>query len=408
MSRHYIVIGGGAAGYFAAVNLKRLCPEDKVTILEKGNKVLSKVRISGGGRCNVTHACFENGLLVQHYPRGSKALRGAFSRFSVADTIAWYEERGVKLKTEPDGRMFPETDDSSTIINCLMNEADKFGVELKLGADVKKIIPAESGFSLEMNGGGTLHADKLLIATGGSPKLESYNWMKELGHQISFPVPSLFTFNTPQSPLTKLMGLSVPDAQVKIEGLPLVSNGPLLITHWGFSGPSILRLSALAARELQERNYIFDIRISWTGTKKEEEIRLRFSEVRMIWNTRQIAVHPLFDLPKRLWEYLVEQAGIEPEMKWADLPKKNMNKLINSLLHDTYTVKGKTTFKEEFVTCGGIALEDVDFRTMESRKCKNLYFAGEMLDIDGITGGFNFQSAWTTGWIAAQGMGQVD
>jgi predicted Rossmann fold flavoprotein len=245
MSRHYIVIGGGAAGYFAAVNLKRLCTEDKVTILEKGNKVLSKVRISGGGRCNVTHACFENDLLVQHYPRGSKALKGAFSRFTVSDTIAWYAERGVKLKTEPDGRMFPETDDSSTIVSCLMDEAQKLGVELKLGADVKKISPSAEGFSLEMNGGGTLHADKLLIATGGSPKLESYNWLKELGHQISFPVPSLFTFNTPESPLTKLMGLSVPDAQVKIEGLPFVSNGPLLITHWGFSGPGILRLSAL-------------------------------------------------------------------------------------------------------------------------------------------------------------------
>jgi predicted Rossmann fold flavoprotein len=408
MSKHVVIIGGGAAGFFTAINLKQMSPSARVTILEKGNKVLSKVRISGGGRCNVTHSCFDNGLLVQHYPRGAKALRSAFSRFSVPDTIAWFGERGVTLKTETDGRMFPDTDSSETIVNCLLREAEKAGVEMKMGADVKKISKIGEAFLLAMNGGGELTADQLVIACGGYPKAESYSWLRDMGHKLSLPVPSLFTFNVAESGITKLMGLSVPDATVRIEGLTLTSTGPLLITHWGFSGPSVLRLSAWAARELNDKNYQFNVRIAWTGNRKEDELRLRLTEVRTTWNARQIAVHPLFDLPKRLWEYLVTESGIGPELKWADLPKKNMNKLIEKLLNDIYPVKGKTTFKEEFVTCGGIALEDVDFRTMESHRCPGIFFAGEVLDIDGVTGGFNFQSAWTTGWIAAQALGRKD
>jgi predicted Rossmann fold flavoprotein len=402
MEKHIVIIGGGAAGYFAAVNLKEIEPHCRVTILEKGNKVLSKVRVSGGGRCNVTHACFDNALLVKHYPRGAKALIGAFSRFSTTQTVEWFKTHGVALKTEDDLRMFPESNSSETIVECLSGLAQRLGVELKLGAGVKSIQKEGEGFLLLMSGGGSIRADYVLIACGGNPRSDAYDWLKNLGHAIVPPVPSLFTFNLPENQISKLMGLSVPNAGIRIDGFPMKTSGPLLITHWGFSGPAVLKLSAWAARELNDKSYDFTIRISWNGDLTEEDIRIRFSEVRMQWNTRQVAVHPLFDLPKRLWEHLVAESGIASDLKWADLPKKNMNKLVEKLINDTYLIKGKTTYKEEFVTCGGIALSDVDFRTMESRKCKGLYFAGEVLDIDGITGGFNFQSAWTTGWIGAQ------
>jgi predicted Rossmann fold flavoprotein len=402
MVKHVVVIGGGAAGFFAAVNVSRMDADCRVTILEKGNKVLSKVRISGGGRCNLTHACFDDSQLVKHYPRGSKALRGAFSRFTTTDTILWFEERGVKLKSEEDGRMFPVTDNSSTIVDCLMDEAARYGVQIKLGADVKKIRKDTAGFLLEMNGGGTLTANSVVIASGGNPKNESYNWLRELGHTIVPPVPSLFTFNVPGKNITSLMGLSVPDARIRLDGLAYSYSGPLLITHWGFSGPAILKLSAWAARDLSQCNYNFGIRISWLGEKKEDEVRNRFAEARESWNTRHVSGYSLFELPRRLWEHLVSESGIVADLRWADLPRKNMNKLIESLLNDTYTVKGKTIFKEEFVTCGGIDLREIDFRSMESLICKNLFFAGEVLDVDGITGGFNFQAAWTTGFITAQ------
>jgi predicted Rossmann fold flavoprotein len=408
MNKQVVIIGGGAAGFFAAVNLKRLAPDVQVTILEKGNKLLSKVRVSGGGRCNVTHACFDDALLVRNYPRGAKALRGAFSRFSTTDTVRWFEERGVELKTEADGRMFPRSDQSASIINCLLAEADRYGVLIKMGADVKKIIPENESFRIELAGDGRIQADRILIATGGNPKKEAYSWLEQSGHGISLPVPSLFTFNVPGREITKLMGLSVPDALVRIVGSSLSSSGPLLITHWGFSGPAILKLSAWGARELNDRNYEFALRISWLGDLKEEQVRFRFADARSHWNTRLVAGHPLFELPRRLWEYLVVESGISSECNWSDLTKQQMNKLNECLLNDVYTVKGKTTFKEEFVTCGGIQLADIDFRTMESRRCKGLYFAGEVLDIDGVTGGFNFQSAWTTGWIAANAIASAD
>jgi predicted Rossmann fold flavoprotein len=408
MLKHTVVIGGGAAGFFAAVNLSQMDPDCQVTILEKGNKVLSKVRISGGGRCNVTHACFDDAQLVRHYPRGAKALRGAFSRFTTTDTINWFQERGVSLKAEADGRMFPVTDNSATIIDCLMDEASRYGVQIKLGADVKNISKTEAGFLLEMNGGGQLKANCVVIASGGNPKNEAYNWLRELGHTIRSPVPSLFTFNVPDRTVTSLMGLSVADALIRLDGLPYSNAGPLLITHWGFSGPAVLKLSAWAARELNQCNYQFGIRISWIGEKKEEELRNRFAEARERWNTRYVSGHPLFELPRRLWEHLVSESDIAADLRWADLPKKNMNKLIESLLNDSYTVKGKTTFKEEFVTCGGIDLGEVNFRSMESLICKNLFFAGEVLDMDGVTGGFNFQAAWTTGYIAAKAIALSD
>jgi hypothetical protein len=408
METRVVIVGGGAAGFFAAVNLKRLAPGFDVTVLEKGNKLLAKVRISGGGRCNVTHACFDDSLLVRNYPRGAKALRGAFSRFSTSDTVKWFEERGVELKTEVDGRMFPQSDQSASIINCLLGEAERLGVKIKMGADVKKIIPGNGTFVIELAGEGRIEANKILIATGGSPKKEAYAWLQDSGHTLVPPVPSLFTFNVPGREIVKLMGLSVPNALVRIEGSALSSSGPLLITHWGFSGPAILKLSSWGARELNDRNYAFNLRISWVGELKDENVRLRFAEARSHWNTRLVAGHPLFEVPRRLWEYLVSESGISSQTNWADLTKKQMNKLAEGMLNDVYTVKGKTTFKEEFVTCGGITLGDIDFRTMESRRCKNMYFAGEVLDIDGITGGFNFQSAWTTGWVAAQAMASAN
>jgi predicted Rossmann fold flavoprotein len=407
MNKKVIIIGGGAAGFFAAVNLKRMAPDVDVTILEKSNKLLAKVRISGGGRCNVTHACFDNSILVRNYPRGEKALRGAFSRFSTTDTVKWFEERGVKLKTEEDGRMFPVTDDSSSIVNCLLAEAEKLGVRVRQGVNVKKTEKKEKVFILYPEGGEPILADHVLIATGGNPKKENYDWIRNQGSNIIDPVPSLFTFNVPGNAITELMGLSVPEARVRIANSKLESSGPLLITHWGFSGPAILRLSAWAARELSLRNYHFPVLISWLGNKKEDEIREHLVEMRKEWKLRQILTHPLYALPKRLWEYLVSSVGIGNELKWADLPNKNMNRLIEKLINDVYEVKGKTTFKEEFVTCGGVSLNEIDFRTMESRTCKGLYFAGEVLDVDGITGGFNFQAAWTTGFIAAQAMAEV-
>jgi predicted Rossmann fold flavoprotein len=402
MQSHVVIIGAGAAGYFAAVNLKRLSPDTTVTLLEKGNKVLSKVRVSGGGRCNVTHACFDNSDLVGHYPRGERELRGAFSRFSTRDTVNWFEEMGVKLKTEGDGRMFPQSDSSETIVQCLQQAAETSGVVLKLGADVRKIERTGSSFLLHLAGEGRIAADQVIVTTGGNPKMAGYDWLKDLGHTIVPPVPSLFTFNLAETRICALMGISVPAAKLRIEGSNRTSVGPLLITHWGFSGPAVLKLSAQAARDLADCNYHFQVGVSWIENGKEDLVRNRFAEARSQWNARLIVGHPLFDLPRRLWEYFVQDAGIPDTLKWADLPKKNANQLVAKLVHDVYTVKGKTTFKEEFVTCGGVSLGDIDFKTLQSRRCPGLYFAGEVLDIDGVTGGFNFQSAWTTGWIAAQ------
>ncbi len=408
MNKRVVIIGGGAAGFFAAVNLKRLQPEYDVCIVEKTQKLLAKVRISGGGRCNVTHACFENSVLTGYYPRGAKALRGAFSRFSTRDTVEWFQSRGVNLHTEEDGRMFPETNQSETIVRCLMEEADRLGVRIKTGTDIKQLLPDKEGFSLQLVTGAALFADKVLIATGGSPKAASYDWLTSLGHSIQPPVPSLFTFNVPGTEVRKLMGLSVPEALIRIEGLSYLIKGPLLITHWGFSGPAVLKLSAWASRELKDMNYNFKIRISWIGEANEEQLKQELIVFRKDWNNRLVYSHPLFNLPRRLWEYLLDEAGILPTLKWAEMTNKNIQNLTEKLIRDTYAVNGKTTFKDEFVTCGGIKLSEVDFRTMESKIRPNLYFAGEVLDIDGLTGGFNFQSAWTTGWIAAHAMSDVN
>lgn len=401
-SLNIIVIGGGAAGFFAAVNAAEFHPGARVTILEKSNKLLQKVLVSGGGRCNVTHACFDNGLLVKHYPRGEKELRSAFSKFSTNDTIDWFKKHGVNLKAEADGRMFPATDNSETIANCLLDTAAKLGVEIKLQVSVKEIIPGKK-FTL-VTDKGEIHCDKLIIATGGNPKSESYEWLRKISHTIVSPVPSLFTFNINDKELNKLMGVSVPHAKVKVVNTKLQTEGPLLITHWGLSGPAVLKASAWGARTLNELHYDFTVQVDWLNKFKEDDLREELFFQKENHAPKQIINTNPFELPKRLWEYFLHKAEIKENTRWADVNKKQINTLLHVLMRDEYPVKGKTSFKEEFVTCGGVSLKEIDFATMQSKKVPNLYFAGEILDIDGITGGFNFQSAWTTAWIAAKNL----
>ena len=400
--KHIIIIGGGAAGFFAAINSAQLHPNCTVTLLEKSSKLLSKVRVSGGGRCNVTHACFDNGSLVKNYPRGEKELRNVFSRFTTTDTIHWFEQRGVQLKTEADGRMFPVTDNSQTIVDCLIHEAEKSGVKIKLNVDVEEIEKNKNQILLKVAGGGTFTCDKLIIATGGNSKDAAYEWLRKSGHTIVKPVPSLFTFNIPNDPITQLMGVSVPHAKVRVASTKLETEGPLLITHWGMSGPAILKASAWGARQLNDMGYNFTAIINWLPKYTEEKLRIEFANQRSENPAKQILSNCPIELPKRLWEYFIKKAGIVDDTRWADLAKKNANVLINIIINDEYNVQGKTTFKEEFVTCGGISLKEIDFATMQSKIVPGLYFAGEIIDVDGITGGFNFQNAWSTGWIAAQ------
>ena len=402
MSKQLTVIGGGAAGFFCAVNAARLNSSLKVTIIEKNNKLLSKVKVSGGGRCNVTHASFDRAEMSKRYPRGQHFVKKAFHQFFTTDTINWFEERGVKLKVEEDGRMFPMTDSSQTIIECLLKEANRFGVVILMNKEVKRINAQHSIFNVQCSSGEALQTDYLCIASGGYPKSSMFDWLKELGHTIEEPVPSLFTFNLPNHPITKLMGVSVEKAKVKIVGTKLEEEGPLLITHWGLSGPAVLRLSAWGARELKIKNYELIIFINWLPDYNEETLRKKFQELRNTNASQKIINKNSFGLPSRLWEFFAEQSGIKNEWRWADLPSFEQNKFIKSLCNYECEVKGKTTFKEEFVTAGGIKLNEVDVNTMMSKKIPNLFFAGEVLNVDGITGGFNFQHAWTSGWVAAK------
>lgn len=395
------VIGGGAAGFFAAISCKEHHPDAKITLYEKTDKLLSKVKVSGGGRCNVTHACFSNAQLVKFYPRGGSQLKKIFSHFSTQDTINWFESRGVKLKTEADNRMFPVTDNSQTIIDCLINEAGKLGVKTKLNSPINAILRDEDGFNLPINEE-TVRADYIIIATGGSPKLSGFKWLEDLGHTIVPPVPSLFTFNMPHEPIKELMGVSVENVSVKIQGTKLSSEGALLITHWGMSGPAILKLSSFGARLLNEMNYRFSVLINWLGNINEDALRNEMEKKKPALGNSKISNKNPFNLPNRLWLYLLTKLNIPQEKRWDELSKKDFNRLIHTLTNDEYKVEGKTTFKEEFVTCGGVSLNDVSLETMESKKCAGLYFAGEVLDIDGLTGGFNFQAAWSTGYIAGK------
>lgn len=400
-----VVIGGGAAGFFGAIACAELNPQLEVILLEKTNKLLSKVRVSGGGRCNVTHHCFVPTIFSQHYPRGAKYLKEAFKAFGAAETIAWFEKRGVKLKAEPDGRMFPTTDNSETIIKCLLQAAEKAGIKIRTGVGVEKIsiksaTDGKSTYELSLSNGRQLVADKLLICTGGHPKTTGYDWLRALGHTIQEPVPSLFTFNVPDSPLKELQGISVPKARVRVTGQKLEYEGPLLITHWGYSGPAVLKLSAWGARIFHDQKYTFTALINWIPAYTEESLREYLQEYRKAHPKKVVATNSLFNLPQRLWKALTTLAEIPVEIKWSELPAKNTNKLVENLLRTAAEVKGKTTFKEEFVTCGGVDLNQVNMKTLESRLKPGLYFAGEVLDMDGITGGFNFQAAWTTGFLA--------
>lgn len=402
MKKQLTVIGGGAAGFFCAVNAARMNPMLKVTLLEKSNKLLSKVKISGGGRCNTTHACFEIPELVKRYPRGQNFLKKSFHWFNTNDTIAWFAERGVMLKTEADGRMFPTTDVSQTIIDCLLKEADQYKVEVLMQTETTAIEKDDAIFKIHLTNDRVLTADFVCVASGGYPKTSMFEWLKRTGHTIEEPVPSLFTFNMPNTKITSLMGLSVPSATVKIAGTKLIETGPLLITHWGMSGPAILRLSAWGARELSIKNYYFKLIVNWLGSMTEQQLREEWQSLRESNAGQKISGKNPFALPNRLWLYLLEESEINPEIRWSDLPSKNQNKLILQLTAQEFSVKGKTTFKEEFVTCGGIKLGEIDPNTMQSRKLPGLFFAGEVMDIDGITGGFNFQNAWTSGFIAAK------
>ena len=401
MKKHLVVIGGGAAGFFCAINAARMNSSLRVTIIEKTNKLLSKVKISGGGRCNVTHACFDIAEMSKQYPRGHHFVKKGFHHFFTADTITWFEERGVKLKTEDDGRMFPVTDSSQTIVDCLLKEANKYHVEILMNNEVKGVNVQSSMFNIQYSAGHNLHADFICVASGGYPKSSMFDWLKEVGHSIEEPVPSLFTFNLPKHPITRLMGISVENVKLKIVGTKLEEVGPLLITHWGLSGPAVLRLSAWGARELKIKKYEFKAIINWLADN-EEKSRKKFQELRITSASQKIINKNSFGLPSRLWEFLAEQSGIKNEWRWADLPSTEQNKFIKNLCSYECEVKGKTTFKEEFVTAGGIKLNEVDANTMMSKKVPNLFFAGEVLNVDGITGGFNFQHAWTSGFVAAK------
>ena len=408
--RTVVVIGGGAAGFFGAVTAAATFPDLEVVLLEKTSKLLAKVRVSGGGRCNVTHHCFQVSELLKNYPRGARHLRQPFEQFGVADCIAWFEKRGVQLKTEPDGRMFPVTDTSETILDCLLAEARKTGVQVRTSSSADRLEPTphagpNNRFLLHLSNGTTLPCYSVLVATGGNPKAAAYHWLQELGHAIEEPVPSLFTFNVPASGYQALQGVSVAQARVKVAGHKLEAEGPLLVTHWGFSGPAVLRTSAWGARLLHQLNYRFEAQISWVGTQTEEQVRAKLESYRAAHPKRVVATNPLFGLPIRLWKTLSELAGISAEIRWTDLNRKSQNKLLEELVRSPQQVQGKTTFKEEFVTAGGVSLLQVHMGTMQSRLLPGLFFAGEVLDIDGVTGGFNFQAAWATGFVAGKQLG---
>jgi hypothetical protein len=397
-----VVIGGGAAGFFCAVNAARLDPDLKVILLEKTGKLLQKVKISGGGRCNTTHHLFDISPFSKCYPRGEKFLKKALHHFGPADTVQWFAERGVNLKAEPDGRMFPVTDNSQTIIDCLLKESERFGVEIRLFSIVVKLEKQNATWQLTLQDGRMMEADFVCVACGGFPKSEQFGWLtKATGHSISTPVPSLFTFNTPGNPITSLMGVSQ-KAHVKIAGTKFEAEGPVLVTHWGLSGPAILRTSAFAARELAAKDYQFEVIINWMPLFNENSLREKILLYRQEKGNKKVMNTEWFDLPDRLLKFLLESCEIDSEQRWADLPAAKQNKLIKALTAFSVPAKGKTTFKDEFVTAGGISLHEIDPNSMQSKLNPGLYFAGEIMDVDGVTGGFNFQHAWTSGMIAAR------
>jgi hypothetical protein len=393
-----VVIGGGAAGFFAAINIAEQNPKFNISILERGKEVLTKVKVSGGGRCNVTHAEFIPSELTQNYPRGEKELLGPFHQFMTGDTIAWFEKRGVELKIEDDGRMFPVSNSSQTIIDCFLSEAKKYGVDILMNHSVKSIKKTESTFQVETTQG-DFSSKKIVVATGSNPKI--WKLLEELGHSISQPVPSLFTFNIKDERIEDIPGVVISNAEVKVLNTDLWSEGPLLITHWGMSAPSILKLSAFGALELAKRDYKFQIEVNFIK-KSFEDCLDSLKTLKHNFAKKTVFKSTQFELPKRLWHKLVLASNMDIETRWADLNKLQLENLSNQLTTAIFDVNGKSTFKEEFVTAGGVTLKEVNFKTFESKLHKNLYFAGEVLNIDAVTGGFNFQNAWTGAYIVAQ------
>ncbi|WP_435578956.1 NAD(P)/FAD-dependent oxidoreductase [Gilvibacter sp.] len=398
-----VIVGGGAAGFFTAINLAEARPELKIVILEKSKAVLQKVRISGGGRCNVTHAEFDPRTLTTYYPRGEKELLGPFHKFMTGDTVAWFEERGVPLKIEEDGRMFPVTDSSQSIIDCLESEANRFNIEVKLSQNVVDFEAVDTGF--QVNTATADYTTKRLVITAGSSK-KIWQLLAKKGHSIVSPVPSLFTFNINEPELLALQGLSqLADVQLLDENLKpwLSQSGPVLVTHWGLSGPGILKLSAVAARELSACEYKFSIKVRWVDMHPEQ-LQEAFKKLRLDRAKQQLSNGNTLEMPKRLWNYLLERSGLDPKGLWSDQSNKKLEELSNTILGDTYTVNGKSTYKDEFVTAGGVALHEVNFKSFESRVISGLHLAGEVIDVDALTGGFNFQNAWTGGYLIAQGI----
>lgn len=393
-----IIVGGGAAGFFTAINIAEKNKEYKIAILERGKEVLSKVRVSGGGRCNVTHACFIPNDLVKFYPRGERELKGPFNQFCSGDTMEWFSKHGVELKIEDDGRMFPTTDSSQTIIDCFIKATEKLKIDILTLQSVQSIFKKEDSWKIDTNVD-SFQCQKIILTTGSNPKI--WEMLAHLGHTIIPPVPSLFTFNIKDSRIKDLMGVSAL-ASVKVKGSNLKASGPLLITHWGMSGPGILRLSAWGARELFDKNYHFTLQVNWLNEITFEECLDELKELKEVNNKKLISKFCPFDFPKRLWESLTFASTISNELKWADVSKKQLIALAEQLTNGQFQVNGKSTFKEEFVTAGGIDLKEINFKTMESKVLPNLYFAGEIVNIDAITGGFNFQNAWTTGFIISK------
>lgn len=398
------IIGGGAAGFFSAINVKENYPDSKVYIYEKSGTLLAKVKISGGGRCNVTNGCKSISELTKAYPRGAVYLKKAFKQFNNVDAFNWFQSRGVELVTQDDNCVFPKSQDSQSIIDCFLNEAKKLDVKIWTNCAVKYLHPNDKTIDIEFADESIKNESftKVIVTTGGSPHKKGLNWLEYLGHKIENPVPSLFTFNMSKHPVNKLMGIVVGNALVNIQNTKLKSDGALLITHWGMSGPAILKLSSLGARILNEKDYNFNIQVNWVAQSNENQVRQYLNDIVDKNPNKILANFRPYNLPERLWFYLLEKINMPQNKKWQDLGKKGINKLSTILTNDVYPVTGKSTFREEFVTCGGVSLQSVDINTMQSKVRNNIYFAGEVLDIDAITGGFNFQAAWTTGFIAGK------
>ena len=402
VSKQVAVVGGGAAGFFSALSVKQHHPNYRVILFEKSSKLLTKVKISGGGRCNITHHSEDINALCKAYPRGGKKLKSIFYQFSNIDTQNWFENRGVPLKTENDGRMFPVSNQSESVIKCLISECQSSGVEIQVNHDVSGIENIVDKWKLNFSKTQSMTFDYVIITTGGSPKVKGFDWISNLGHKIISPVPSLFTFNMPNELITKLMGVTVENVSVRIRDSKINTKGPLLITHWGMSGPSILKASSIGARFLSDKSYEFEIFVNWINETNTEHLFQKLNEFATLNPSKSVYLNNIFFLPNRLWIFLLDKVEIMNDQKWNEIGKKRIRKFIEILTQDNYKVSGKTTFKEEFVTCGGIDLSEIDMQNMKSKKVSNIYFAGEILNIDAITGGYNFQAAWSGGFVAGK------